>query len=193
MNKVILSLLFLFATTAVLAAAKQTHKEQIGNWTVSQYHSENGAFSHCIVTTDFLPANKENQKRMKTRVMNFAVKFFDGETMALVINGPDWNFKNEKMYKIGFNFDNGRTFSVDAAASPPYGVYQEFPVENSDWVKSIMESKTMELLIDDYSLGLFDLTDSRKAFTSFLECWGVNTKETFEKTNPEQETFGGNQ
>jgi len=192
MTRVITFLMMMVVSSFAFAdGATKTLEKEVGGWTVQQYHSDDGSFSHCMINTDYVPANKQNQKKMKSSMMNVGLKLFSSEAAAFLLSAPDWKFKEEdKFYKVTFRFDNGKSFDLSMKSNPPFGLYQEFSLENSDWLQAMMASKSVELTIDDHSLGGFSLDGSRKAIEELLVCWGANMN-LGEKN--EENTFGNGQ
>jgi hypothetical protein len=161
---------------------EKTHEKQIGGWEIGTYTGkEDGKFYHCQVNTLFIAKTYEQSKTMRTKAIGLAITIADVkgvEWMQLMIMGYQWNLTVGNMYQIKFVFDDDMWSTLNAEATDKDVLKQPFP-PNGEWYKRMMDSKTVEILIDNQSIGKYNMKDSGKALAELLHCYEQNSRPTF--------------
>jgi hypothetical protein len=168
--------------TPAFAEFEQTDVQKIGGWEVGTYNDKDtGRFTHCMVNTIFSAQTYAQSKKMRTKALGLAISVAEvngEELMQIMLMGYQWNLVVGNKYKVEFVFDNDLLSSINVTATDKDVLKEPFP-PNGEWYKRMMEAKVIEILIDDQSIGTFNMEKSGKALAELLSCYERNVRPTF--------------
>jgi hypothetical protein len=160
----------------------QTQSKQIGGWNIGTYTGkEDGRFYHCMANTIFNAKTYEQSKIMRTKALGLAITIAEvegTEWMQIMIMGYQWNLTVGNKYQVQFLFDDGRWSKINVTAVDKDSLREPFP-PNGEWYKRMMNAKTVEILIDNQSIGKYNMKNSGKALAELLHCYEQNSRPTF--------------
>jgi hypothetical protein len=161
---------------------QKTQTTKIGGWEIGTYTGkEDGRFYHCMANTIFSAKTYEQSKIMRTKALGLAISIAEvkgTEWMQIMIMGYQWNLTVGNKYQVKFVFDNNLYSTINVTATDKDVLKEPFP-PNGEWYKRMMEAKVIEILIDDQSIGQFNMNKSGKALAELLHCYEQNSRPTF--------------
>lgn len=186
--KYILVLLFTLISTAAYAAHQVGSVKLPNGWLLEKYNKDGGNdFSHCSIINAWKASSDYNRRKMRGDMLHFALKVFESKSMEFLLGGPEWKLKVGQEYKVTMRTSDGKVYTFTKVfAVDPEILSTTFTPPDSQWYSSMMGSESVELLVNDQSLGEFTLDGSRIAFSELLNCWSSNLDA--QKFDP---SFGG--
>ena len=195
MNKVILFLMMVLATPA-WAENEVWGEKSINGWNISSIGKVGTEdFTHCVATINFEARTSSERKEMQGQGISMMFKLHDPDMYSFSIGG-DWNIKSGGNYDLGFTFsDEGviNRFSRNAVGGNE-GKYVTI-LENTDkndggeFFVLVAAADWMKIEIDGHYLGRYNLSGSRKALETLMECY-MGAK-NYEMDSLNRGTFGG--
>jgi len=170
-------LALVFMVVPVCADEAVEHRGEdldLGNWKITAHQTNvTHRFTHCTASTIYTAETALQRRNMRSHYLTLMVKILADGTGRIDLRGDEWQLLKDKKYVIAFRFDDGQAFHVNGSSGMDQVVSADFNMD-ADWYKAMMTASSVELFIENKSIGRYRLNDSFRALKALYTCVARN-------------------